>query len=250
MKNTLRAGIAAAILAATSLNFSAALANDEKSNFSRAEIETIVREYLIKNPEVMLEVQASLQAKQQEAQKKAAQEAIALVGDEIFNSEADGIIGNPEGDVTIVEFFDYNCGFCKRAISDMDNLVKQDPNLRFVLKEFPILSEDSHKAATVSMAVHMIAPDKYAEFHRTLLGAQERATEESAVKVALNLGIDETALRNKMQDPTINDRFRSTYALAEQLQITGTPGYVVGQEIVSGAMGEQVLREKIAAARK
>jgi protein-disulfide isomerase len=250
MKKTLRAGIAAAILATTSMNFTAAWANDDRISLSRAEIETIVREYLLKNPEIMLEVQAALQTKQLEAQRKAAQEAIEIAADEIFNSPADGIIGNPEGDVTIVEFFDYNCGFCKRAVADMEKLVQKDPNLRFVLKEFPILSEDSHKAAIVSAAVHMLAPEKYPDFHRTLLGSSERATEESAIKVALDLGIDEAALRNKMQDPTINETFRNTYELAEQLQITGTPGYVIGNEIVAGAMGEQVLWEKIAAARK
>src|SRR5690606_12496642 len=110
--------------------------------------------------------------------------------------------------------------------------------------------EDSQKAHVVSMAVHLLEPEKYTEFHRTLLGSSERATEESAIKVALDLGIDEAALRQKMQDPKIAEVFGSTYQLAEQLQITGTPGYVIGKEIVSGAMGEQVLREKIEAARQ
>jgi len=250
MKKTVCTGFAAIILATTNPNFTAAQANEDKTDFNRAEIETIVREYLLSNPEIMLDVQAALQEKQREAQQKAVLETIEVASDELFHSANDGVIGNPDGDVTVVEFFDYNCGFCKRALTDMESLVQSDSNLRFVLKEFPILSEDSHKAHVVSMAVHLLEPEKYTEFHRKLLGGSERATEDSAIKVALDLGIDETALRQKMQDPAIDQIFGSTYQLAEQLQITGTPGYVVGKEIVSGALGEQVLREKIEAARQ
>lgn len=238
------------MLLSMGMNVTAALAADEKTNYSRAEIEAIVRDYLVKNPEILLEVQTALQTKQLEAQRKAAEEAIALVADEIFNNPADGVIGNPDGDVTVVEFFDYNCGFCKRAVVDMENLVRNDPNLRFVLKEFPILSEDSHKAAVVSVAVNMLAPEKYPDFHRALLGGDQRATEDTAIKVAVSLGIDEAELRNKMQDPAIGETFNNNYELAQQLQINGTPGYVIGKEIVPGAVGEQLLREKIEAARK
>lgn len=250
MKKTVCASFAAIMLATTNLSFTTASANEEKTDFNRAEIETIVREYLLANPEIMLDVQMALQEKQREAQQKAALEVIEMASDELFHSENDGVIGNPEGDVTVVEFFDYNCGYCKRALTDMEKLVENDSSLRFVLKEFPILSEDSHKAHVVSMAVHLLDPEKYTAFHHKLLGSSERATEESAIKVALDLGIDETALRQKMQDPKIDEVFGSTYRLAEQLQITGTPGYVIGKEIVSGAMGEQVLREKIEAARQ
>lgn len=250
MKKSVCATLAALAFATTSLSFTAASANEEKSTFTRSEIETIVREYLINNPEVLLDVQTALQEKQRVAQQAAIEQIIDVASDELFHSEYDGVIGNPDGDVTVVEFFDYNCGFCKRALADMEKLVESDSNLRFVLKEFPILSEDSHKAHVVSMAVHLLDPARYTDFHRELLGSSERATEESAIKVATGLGIDEAALRETMQDPRIMQAFGTTYQLAEQLQITGTPGYVIGKEIVSGAMGEQVLREKIEAARQ
>lgn len=250
MKKSVCASLTALMLAATSMTFTGASANEEKTNFNRSEIETIVRDYLLSNPQIMLDVQTALQEKQRELQQKAVLEVIETSSDELFKSEYDGVIGNPEGDVTVVEFFDYNCGFCKRAQTDMETLVKNDSNIRFVLKEFPILSEDSHKAHVVSMAVHLMAPEKYTEFHKLLLGGSERSTEETAIKVALSLGLDEKNLRQHMQDPRIAKAFSQTYQLAEQLQITGTPGYVIGTEIVSGAMGEQVLREKIAAARK
>ena len=152
----------------------------------------------------------------------------------------------PNGKVTIVEFYDYNCGYCKRAIEDMQALTAADPDLRFVLKEFPILGPDSQKASVVSMAFHKMMPEKYGEFHNQLLGGQGRAGEASAIKIAVSLGADEAKLREAMKDPKITDIFAKTYDLANKLAITGTPSYVVGNEVVFGAQGREVLTEKIA----
>jgi len=215
----------------------------------RAEVEGIIRDYLLKNPEVLLEVQDALEAKQKEEQRIASLGVITKAKSEIFNSAFDGVVGNPNGKVTIVEFYDYNCGFCKRAIDDMKALTKADPELRFVLKEFPILGPESQKASVVSMAFHLLMPEKYGEFHNALLGGQGRATEASAIKVALSLGADEAKLREKMNDPTINEALSKTYELANKLAITGTPSYVVGNEVVFGALGQEVLAEKIEAAK-
>ncbi|RVC78309.1 DsbA family protein [Mesorhizobium sp. M4A.F.Ca.ET.020.02.1.1] len=215
----------------------------------RAEVEGIIRDYLLKNPEVLLEVQEALEAKQKEEQRIAALGVIKNAKDEIFNSAFDGIVGNPNGKVTIVEFYDYNCGFCKRAIEDMQALTKANPDLRFVLKEFPILSPDSQKASVVSMAFHLMMPEKYGEFHTALLGGQGRATESIAIKIAVSLGADEAKLREKMKDPSINEALSRTYDLATKLSITGTPSYVVGNEVVFGALGKDVLAEKIEAAK-
>lgn len=215
----------------------------------RAEIEGIVRDYLLKNPEVLLEAQEALENKQKEEQKLAHLGVIKESKDEIFNSAFDGIVGNPQGKVTIVEFYDYNCGYCKRAMEDMVKLTKADPDLRFVLKEFPILGPDSQKASVVSMAFHRMMPEKYGEFHSALLGAQGRATEEGAIKVALSMGADEAKLREAMKDPTILEAFSKTYDLANKLSITGTPSYVIGNEVVFGALGQEVLAEKIAEAK-
>ena len=135
----------------------------------RKAVETIVREYLLANPELLLEVQQALDAKQKEQQSIAQKAIIEGAKDKIFKSAHDGIVGNPDGKVTIVEFFDYNCGYCKRAIEDMQALTAADPDLRFVLKEFPILGPDSQKASVVSMAFHKMMPEKYGEFHNQLL---------------------------------------------------------------------------------
>ncbi|TGR32904.1 MULTISPECIES: DsbA family protein [unclassified Mesorhizobium] len=219
------------------------------TKIDRAEVEGIIRDYLLKNPEVLLEVQDALEAKQKEEQRLAALGVIKNAKDQIFNSTFDGVVGNPNGKVTIVEFYDYNCGFCKRAIEDMRALTKSDPDLRFVLKEFPILGPDSQKASVVSMAFHLMMPEKYGEFHNALLGGQGRATEATAIKIALSLGADEATLREKMKDASIPEAFSKTYDLANKLQITGTPSYVVGNEVVFGALGQEVLAEKIEAAK-
>lgn len=214
----------------------------------RVQIEKIVRDYLVANPDILSEMQTALAEHEQENQRLALIEAIATSSDVIFNAAYDGVIGNPQGSTTIVEFFDYNCGFCKRAHDDMTRMIESDPDLRFVLKEFPILGPDSQKAHIVSMAFRTLAPEKYAEFHSALLMGS-RATEETAIDAALALGIDEAALREEMKNPAIADAFSETYMLASQLEITGTPSYVVGEEIVFGAHGEAVLKEKIALAR-
>lgn len=215
----------------------------------RAAIEQIVREYLIANPEVMVEVQEALEAKQQAAQHASQRDAIASAKDEIFNAAYDGTIGNPNGDTTLVEFFDYNCGYCKRAVGDMDALVASDPNLRVVLKEFPILGPDSQKAHIVSMAFKSVMPEHWGEFQRKLMGASGKAGEASAMQLAVSLGASEADMRKAMANPAILEAFNATYELANRLAITGTPSYVVGNEVVFGALGKAVLAEKVAAAR-
>ncbi|EHK54929.1 DsbA family protein [Allomesorhizobium alhagi] len=220
-----------------------------ETQLDRKQVETIVREYLLSNPELMLEVQQALETKQQEEQRVAHLQVIEEAKAEIFNAAYDGVVGNPDGKVTIVEFYDYNCGYCKRAQEDMLALTAADPELRFVLKEFPILGPDSQKAHVVSMAFRALAPEKYGEFHNALLGGAGRASEDSAVKLAVSLGVDEARLREEMKNPEITKAFSETYELANRLAITGTPSYVVGNEVVFGALGKEVLTEKIAAAK-
>ncbi|MBE7185028.1 MAG: DsbA family protein [Methylobacterium mesophilicum] len=215
----------------------------------RAQVEQIVREYLLANPEIMVEMQSVLEQKQQEQAQTAARATIAESKAEIFNSENDGLVGNPQAKTTVVEFFDYNCGYCRRALSDMQTLTKEDKDLRFILKEFPILGPDSQKAHVVSMAFRKLMPEKYAEFHQKLLGQEGRAGEASAIQIATSLGADEAKLREAMKDPQIQEVFQKTYDLANRLSISGTPSYVIGDEMIYGAQGVDVLREKIAALR-
>jgi protein-disulfide isomerase len=224
-------GIAGALVSAAM--FAAGFSVGSKPNLSamplpaqaapaRSEIEAVVRSYLIQNPQILMEMQASLEQQQEEQQRVSQVQTIQSASAEIFNADYDGIIGNPQGSVTVVEFFDYNCGFCKRAMGDMDALVKADTDVRFVLKEFPILGPDSQRAHVVSMAFRKLSPDNFTEFHRALMGAG-RATEASAIDVARQLGVEEAALRAEMENPDIARAFARTYELANRLAITGTP---------------------------
>jgi protein-disulfide isomerase len=212
-------------------------------------VETIVRNYLLKNPEIMVEVQTALETKQAEAAQEQVKQVLASSQDQLFNPLHDAVFGNPNGDVTVYEFFDYNCGYCKRALPDMEAILKNDPNVRFVMKEFPILGPDSMRAHIVAQAFKALMPEKYAEYHEVLLGAQERATEASAIADAVKLGADEAQLREKMKDPAITNAFQETYQLAQKLNITGTPSYIIGNDLVPGAIGAEGLIERIAAAR-
>lgn len=210
----------------------------------KEEIGAFIREYLIENPEIMIEVQQALEAKQMAAQQARAGEAIAANREQIFNAPHDIALGNPEGDVTIVEFFDYNCGYCRRAHADMQAMIDSDPDLRFVLKEFPILGPDSMAAHRVSMAFKKIAPEKYEAFQNALMTG-DQANEETALAVAAELGVAEDELRPLMDDPSIDEEIRSAYQLADALGISGTPSYVIGDEAVYGAMGAEMLVEKV-----
>ena len=216
----------------------------------RSEVEGIVRDYLLANPEILIEMQQLLEEKRMEEQRLASTAVIESAHDEIFNAAYDGVLGNPEGSTTIVEFYDYNCGFCKRAQEDMLALIAEDDDLRFVLKELPILGPDSQKAHVVSMAMRALMPEKHGEFHNRLLASPGRAGEASAIAIAVSLGADEVRLREEMKNPAITEAFATTYDLANRLAITGTPSYVVGNEVVFGALGHEVLGEKIAMARK
>jgi protein-disulfide isomerase len=216
----------------------------------RPEIEKIVREYLLANPQLMLEVQQALETQQREQAAQQAAEALSLNSEAIFNSPNQGIIGNAEGDVTVVEFFDYNCSFCQRAMDDMNALLANDPNLKFVMKELPILSESSVQASRISTAVYRLYPKKYAEFHNALLATAGQKDGNRALRVAQTLEMDINALNEEAQKNDVLGAFREANDLATSLGINGTPSYVIGDEVLFGALGRDVLAEKIENVRK
>ncbi|MEK1927964.1 MAG: DsbA family protein [Rhizobium giardinii] len=234
------------LLSATAALPQGAQALDDKQ---KQEIGEFIKEYLVANPEILLEAQQALKKKQADAQLQQAEAAISDNEKAIFQSKYDVTLGNPNGDVTIVEFYDYNCGYCKRALSDMDTILEKDKNVRFVLKELPILGPDSMAAHKVSAAFRDLAPEKYGDFHRALLGGEERATEETAIAVAGKLGVTEADLRKKMDENTQDEAVKEAYTLANSLGITGTPSYVIGREAVFGAVGAEELEAKVANVR-
>ncbi|EJK86318.1 DsbA family protein [Rhizobium rhizogenes] len=236
-----------AVAIAASLAFvqpAAALDDQQKKEFGE-----FIKEYLVEHPEVLLDAQAALEKKQEAARLAQSSQAVTQNKDAIFNSKNDVSIGNPKGDITVVEFFDYNCTYCRHALGDMDTLLKQDTNVRFVLKEFPILGPDSVAASRVSDAFRKLAPEKYAAFHRALLGSDGRASEDSAIEVAGSLGVNESAIRAEMAKSPNTDSVKATYQLATDLNVTGTPAYVIGNETISGAIGLEAIQQKIANVR-
>jgi len=210
------------------------------------EIGPLVREYLINNPDVLLEVQSALELRQEAERREMVASVIAEREDDLFNSSMDIALGNPQGDVTVVEFFDYNCSYCKRAHQDMVDIIANDPNVRFVLKEFPILGPDSLEAHRVSMALRLVAPQHYETFHNTLIAGSARADAARALAIAEELGVSPEALTARLDDPAIEASINEAYELANALGISGTPSYVLRDDTVFGAQGAEVLEQKIA----
>ncbi|MTI46024.1 protein-disulfide isomerase [Roseibium hamelinense] len=231
----------------TVLIASAAAIPASAQDLDRSEVETIVREYLLQNPEVIADALNELDRRQQEAEQAARQQALSDASDVLFNSSRQAVLGNPEGSITLVEFFDYNCGYCKRAHGDMVKLIEENPDLRIVLKEFPVLGQGSVEAAQVAVAVNSVAPEKYGEFHEGLLMQRGQANRASAMKVALDVGLDEAELQQAMASDEAGQTIEEVYSLANRLGLTGTPSYVIGDEVVMGAVGYEQLQSKVTA---
>ncbi|OLP43280.1 DsbA family protein [Rhizobium oryziradicis] len=246
MKTILSRTALAILLIATTAFGSSAYALDDKQ---KEEFGAFIKEYLIAHPEVLLDAQAALEQKQEAARAAQTTAAVTQNKQEIFHSKDDVSLGNPQGDVSVVEFFDYNCGYCRHALPDMETMLKKDKNIRFVLKEFPILGPDSVAAHRVSDAFRQLAPEKYPAYFRSILGSNSRATEQSAIDDAAAFGVTEAALRKTMKANTDDTNLKQTYALAQKLAINGTPAYIIGDEVISGAIGAEALQQKVANVR-
>jgi len=221
------------------------------SDGQRAEIETIVRNYLIAHPEVLEEAMAELNKRQAAAEAEKHEASVAQNSDTIFNSPRGVVLGNKDGDVTFVEFFDYNCGYCKRAMADMLDLLKSDTKLKVVLKEFPVLGQGSVEAAQVAIAVRMQDPSgkKYLDFHQKLLGGRGPADKARAIAAAKDAGLDVARIEKDLASPEVRATIEENFKLAEAMGMNGTPSYVIGKQIVVGAVGLDGLKEKIGVAR-
>jgi protein-disulfide isomerase len=240
--------VAAAMLAAGSLPVRAQSFSDSQ----RGEIERIVKAYLVAHPEVLQEVISEMEKRQSDAEAVKHKEGIKQYSQALFYSPRQVTIGNRQGDVTLVEFFDYNCGYCKRALSDMLNLIKEDPKLRIVLKEFPVLGPGSVEAAQVAVAVRMQDPSgkKYLEFHQKLLGGRGQADRAHALAVAKEVGLDMARIEKDMAGDEAKTTLEENMHMAEALGLNGTPSYVIGSEVVVGAVGLAALKEKVGVARQ
>ena len=210
----------------------------------RGEIETIIKDFFIKHPEMIEELRARAQSERVKRLIKENQQVL-------LNSPRQVTLGNPKGDVTMVEFFDYNCGYCKRALEDMMTLMKNDPNLRVVLKEMPVLSQGSMEAAQVGIAVAMQdkSGKRYLDFHQKLLLGRGQADRARALAVAKEVGTDMARLDKDIASPEVKIALEESLKLAEAFGIQGTPSYVIGNDVLIGAVGVSELQAKINTAR-
>jgi len=221
------------------------------SDGQRGEIESIIRNYLIAHPEVLEDAMAELNKRQAAAEAEKHEASVAQNSEAIFNSPRGVVLGNKDGDVGFVEFFDYNCGYCKRAMADMLDLLKTDPKLKVVLKEFPVLSQGSVEAAQVAVAVRMQDPSgkKYLDFHQKLLGGRGPAEKKRALAAAKEAGLDVGRIEKDLANPEVRATIEENFKLAEAMGMNGTPSYVIGKQVVVGAIGLEGLKEKIGIAR-
>jgi protein-disulfide isomerase len=209
----------------------AVLAGDFDSK-QRDEIGAIVRDYLLKNPEILLEVSRELEKKQQLAEDKQRDAAVVENAAELFHSKSDFVAGNANGDVTMVEFFDYNCGWCKKGLPEVLSLIEGDKNLRIVMKEFPIFGEASEYAARAALASHK--QGKYWPFHLALLGHEGKLARENVDEIASAQGLDLAMLKRDMESPEIAETIARNQKLAETLAINGTPAFIVDRKVIPG----------------
>jgi protein-disulfide isomerase len=243
--------LAPALFALAMFGAAAPASADSFSDAQRTDIEVIIKNYLVTHPEVLEEAMAELTKRQAAAETQKHEASVAQNSDAIFNSPRQVVLGNKDGDVTFVEFFDYNCGYCKRAMADMMELMKADPKLKVVLKEFPVLSAGSVEAAQVAVAVRMQDPTgkKYLDFHQKLLGGRGAADKARAMAVAKEVGLDMAKLEKDLASAEVRNTLEENFKLAEAMGMNGTPSYVIGKQIVVGAVGVEALKEKIGIAR-
>ena len=241
-----------ALVAATLLVIAAPLpASAQMTPAQRGEIEAVVKDYLLKNPEVLRDAFVELERRQKAEEEEARIKAITDLSGLIFNAPKQAVLGNPNGKVTLVEFFDYNCGYCKRALDDITSLVKEDKDLRFVLKDFPVLGPGSVEAAEVAIAMlNQANGDKYWQFHAKLLGSRGQVGKAQALAVAKEVGADMARLEKDIATPQTRAVLQDVMKIADKLQLTGTPTFVLADEVIVGAVGRDQLKARIANVRK
>lgn len=209
------------------------------------ELNPLIEDFLMGDPRILQRLSTALDATLREEKSERNRVAIARLAEDIFNDPDQVVLGNPEGDVTLVEMFDYNCSYCRSSLPDMLTLMAEDPNLRMVLKEFPILSPGSMAAAQVGVLVNAAKAD-YLAFHEALFTGAGPVTADTALQMAATLGLDPAVLEAQMESEAVGRIIQKSYAIADALDISGTPTYIIGEEVIPGAIGIDELRRRIA----
>jgi len=220
----------------------------EITSEQRQAIEAIIHDYLMQNPDVMIEALKAAEAKASSDADARTTQALRDRRRDIFDDPATPVGGNPEGDVTIVEFFDYRCPYCKQVQPTLRTLLDQDRKLRFIYKEMPVLGPASRVAAQAALAARL--QGKYEPFHTVMMATKGQITEDVVYQVAGSVGLDVDRLKRDMATPEIDRALKANLALAEALEIHGTPGFIIGEHVVPGAIDLDALKNLVADARK
>jgi protein-disulfide isomerase len=218
----------------------------------KAMIEQTVKEYVIAHPEIVQDALLELDQRQKEAENAAVKTALKTEAKAIYDLSAGTVVGNPKGDVTLVEFFDYNCPYCRKAMTTLDALLKSDPKLKIVLRDLPIVHPpESIEVAKIAMAAkNQLAPDKFWEFHKKLFSASRLVAKPQALQVAKETGLDMTRLDKDAESDVIKAALMDSDRLSQILNLRGTPAFVLGDQVVFGAQDDEEMKAQIAAVRQ
>lgn len=213
-------------------------------------VEAIIREYLINNPEVLIEAMQAYKKRQQDESEQETLASIKRYRNDLFDDPNSFVVGNPNGKLTMVEFFDYRCGYCKQARPSVADLLKRDDNVRLVLKEFPILGPESVTASRAAIAAFIGQRDKYWAYHEALYDYKGRLSDESIIQIAQSVGLDVAKLKTDMTSSKVDKIIEDNRKLAEALNISGTPAFIIGNQFLPGAAPVDTLMAAVKEARR
>lgn len=228
-----------------------AFADGQFSPAQKSEIEQIIKNYIMKNPEILRDAISELELREKTAEMDARHKIVLNLQGPLYVSQSQEVVGNPNGKIILVEFFDYNCGYCKKSLSDIVRLIKENPDLRVILKDYPILSERSIEAAEIALALRkQFTGEKFWEFHQKLLSLRTPVGSAEAIAVAKELGADTDRLTKDAAAPEIKKGIEDNDHLGRALMLDGTPSFVIGDDTVVGAVGYAALKTKLDNVRK
>ncbi len=222
-----------------------------ESTFSviqKQELKRLIEQHINENPEVIVKAIQRMQERQSQEDAARSTEALKKNKKDLIMDQNAPVIGNSRAKITVVEFFDYRCGYCKRVFNIMMKVLKENPDIRYVLKELPILGPDSIIATRASLAIWRTQQNKYLPFHSALMSARGGIPESKIFNIANDIGIDIVQLKKDMTDPEIDQILEKNFQLAQALNITGTPAFIIGNKIIPGAIDEITMKKMIAAA--
>jgi protein-disulfide isomerase len=237
---------------AAAVFFSApALAAGELTNEQKEQFGKFIHDYLLSHPEVIKDSVEELDRREKAAETADREKTVTSESSKLFRSPNQAVVGNPDGDVTIVEFFDYNCGYCKQSLANVTKLIESDPKLRVILKDFAILGPDSVEVAEVATAARQqLKGPKFWEFHKKLLGMRGHIGKAQAMAIAKELGADTDQLEKDIKSPATRASLAEVEALAEKLHFSGTPSWVIGQDAYVGGLSYPDMKAKVDNVRK